>query len=263
MSGDASIRSSYREVAGSPGTLGRLVAARCGRSSCCRSSPSAACCRRPFCGSAGEGFAPPLDRLQRRAPLPDRRATARARHVTPRAIVLEPEGRNTAPAATIAALLLVAGRPRRHHGAAAVGPRRRRRRPLPCGVRTAVDAAADGALGHLRHSGRPGRRPATATSARAGRWREPSTAAGTSTGSSRSPTRPPPRPTSRPATTRGTAACSCCRYVPAVRGRTACRRRCSRAASEAIRRSQAAISTSCGSPERRSSPRRRFPSTTR
>ena len=62
--------------------------------------------------------------------------------VTPEALILEPVGRNTAPAACVAALRLVAAQPRtdyRRPGAAdaghAVGPRDRRSRRVPAGDR--------------------------------------------------------------------------------------------------------------------------------
>ena len=48
--------------------------------------------------------APPLRRRQRGTPLPGARPVARACKVEPRAVLLEPMGRNTAPAMTLAAL---------------------------------------------------------------------------------------------------------------------------------------------------------------
>ena len=62
--------------------------------------------RKPRCARVGPGFAPPDRRLQPGAPLPGRRAAARApASQTPR-IVLEPVGRNSAPAIAAAALLV-------------------------------------------------------------------------------------------------------------------------------------------------------------
>ena len=88
--------------------------------------------------------------------------------VPPAAIVLEPVGRNTAPAIAVAALQ---ARESRRRSAAAGAALRPRDRAMPKAFRAAVQRRAcrpptRGATGHLRHRARTRRRPAMATSTR-------------------------------------------------------------------------------------------------
>ena len=85
------------------------VARAVSRSSCCRWSASAPCCRRRCCGCRASPTAAPDRGLQRGASLPGRRAAAQPSACTPQAIVLEPVGRNTAPAIALAALAALEG----------------------------------------------------------------------------------------------------------------------------------------------------------
>jgi mannose-1-phosphate guanylyltransferase/mannose-6-phosphate isomerase len=93
----------------------------------------------------GEGFAPPLivGNEEHRFLIAEQ---LRALGVTPRAIALEPEGRNTAPAATVAALLLVEDDP---DAILALFPSDHVVEDLDSfyvAFRAAVEAAADGSL---------------------------------------------------------------------------------------------------------------------
>ena len=78
---------------------------RCTRSSCCRWSATARSCRTRCARLAGlDGGRAAGGRLQRGPPFPGGRAAcAEAR--APPALILEPEGRNTAPAVAVAALV--------------------------------------------------------------------------------------------------------------------------------------------------------------
>ena len=163
--------------------------------------------------------------VQRGASLPRRRAAARSSSIEPQAIVLEPVGRNTAPAIALAALAAPNGRaasadpvllvlPADH-----VDPRRRRRSRAPC------DGAARGRAGqagHLRRRAALRRKPATATSSRArgataGAYRDRAVRREAGPASARSSS-------SRRASITGTAACSCSARAAISRSSSASRR---------------------------------------
>ena len=164
--------------------------ARYARNSCCRSSPSAACCKRQ-CRVAGEHFAPPLVVCndEHRFLIAEQ---LRELGTVPRDIVLEPEGRNTAPAATIAALLLARDDPDAIM-ALPSGSRRQQRRAFSGRMQIASEAARAGALVTF---GIVPTRPETGYGyIRKGQPGTASPAAGTSTALSRSPIWRPPSST--------------------------------------------------------------------
>ena len=178
----------------------------------------------------GPGFAPPIVvcNHEHRFLIAEQ---LRAAGVADARLVLEPVGRNSAPAIAAAALLVGRGRPgqpavdagrrpcHRRHRRAAPRPRRRRggraRRPFR----------------HLRHAARPGRKPATAISSGAIRCATPP-ACTPSPASWKSRTPPPPRAWSPTAGICGTPACSCSPPAPCWRSwkrtRRTCCRRCAR-----------------------------------
>ena len=180
----------------------------------------------------------------------------------PGAVLIEPEGRNTAPAVLAAALqaaetapegyLLVC--PSDHAIADGAGFR--------AAVRAGLAAAAAGAL--VTFGIAPtGRRPATAgSSSKAFRTWPPPLPRGRWCASWRSPTPPPPRRCSKAAGTSGTAASSFSRSRRSSRPSPPISRRCWRRCA-ARSRAPAPTSPSSGSSARPSRRRRRSRSTTR
>ena len=106
----------------------------------------------------GHGYQRAVADVRGGAPLRGRRADARPR-IEPRAIVLEPVGRGTAPPIAVAARLVAAGRPRRRDAACCPPTTPSATRPRS---QEAVRAAAAVAVeGHLVAFGVPATRPET------------------------------------------------------------------------------------------------------